>query len=121
MPLPPAVASLQGGNSIEQSFWLEFWLEFWLHFWLEKRLEKRLEITIFEFVIRVGNLKPKLRFFKLKLKPKFVRLNRLPARPRPQLVQPVQLLEGERRQRRLDPQLGQVRRRLRALLDLERN
>ena len=45
---------------------------------------------------------------------------RLPARPRPQLVQPVQLLQGQRRQRRLDPQLSQVRRRLRALLDLER-
>ena len=43
---------------------------------------------------------------------------RLPARPRPQLVQPVQLLQGQRRQRRLDPQLSQVGRRLRTLLDL---
>ena len=43
---------------------------------------------------------------------------RLPARPRPQLVQPVQLLQGQRGERRLDPQLNQVGRRLRTLLDL---
>ena len=43
---------------------------------------------------------------------------RLPARPRPQLVQPVQLLQGQRGERRLDPQLRQISRRLRTLLDL---
>ena len=36
------------------------------------------------------------------------------------LVQPVQLLQRQRRERRLDPQLRQVGRRLRALLDLGR-
>ena len=47
------------------------------------------------------------------------RRRRLPAAPRPQLVQPVQLLQGQRRQRRLDPQLGQVGGSLRTLLDLK--
>ena len=36
------------------------------------------------------------------------------------LVQSVQFLERQRRERRLDPQLGQVGRRLRTLLDLGR-
>ena len=66
----------QGGNSKEKH-WLKFWLEKWLEipFWFCEISE----LPIFELLISLRNLKPKIKlFFKPKLKPTNFLLNRSP-------------------------------------------